>query len=188
MTCRMRSPCCDSRGNSGTNRRNLLRKRNGCFAFESALPIFPFGRARGVLDIETSNAGSTWRSEYGELFETGLVLAEDLFEFPWCIEGGMITLRDAETGRATAFAATLEEWAAKMLLEWRELTGQPLPTPGKSVAEHSRLASGSRRRSRSCQKARLSSAISTPPIQSSLMRFRGSIASQIRDLPDGKKV
>lgn len=113
-------------GPLGDELENLLRRRNGFFAFESALHVFPFGRARGVLDIENWNAGSTWRSAYGELFETGLVFAEDLFGFPWCIEGGVITVRDAETGRAAAFANTLEEWAAKILLEWRELTGQPL--------------------------------------------------------------
>src|SRR4051812_6689365 len=83
-------PSLEALGPVGLELEGLLRRRNGFYAFESALHVFPFGREEGVLDLETWNVASTWRDEYAGQMDGCLVFAEDTFGFPFCIESGAV--------------------------------------------------------------------------------------------------
>jgi hypothetical protein len=175
-------------GGMGAELDALLRRRNGFFAFESALHLFPFGRADGILDLETWNAASTWRNEYGGGMDGCLVFAEDAFGFPFCIEAGAISSCDAETGVRTRMASSLEDWAGRLLVDWRVLTGHPVAhawqtrfgplEPGRRLAPRQPFVLGG--------DSRLDNLYAADQVE--LMRFRGSLATQIRDVPDGARV
>ena len=50
----------------GTELFHLLRKKNGFYAFESALHVFPVA-SPGGMSLEEWNADSLWRNGYGDL-------------------------------------------------------------------------------------------------------------------------
>jgi hypothetical protein len=167
---------------------SLLSHRNGFYAFESALHVFPSGQADGVVDLTAWNAEATWRIEYGDLAKGCLFFAEDAFGFQFCLARDEVCSFDPETGRIEPMARSLEEWSAKLLVDFRVLTGQPLAHEWQVA--HGPLAAGMRLAPR------------TPFVlggdfvvenlhaanQVELMRFRGHLASQIKDLPDGAQV
>jgi hypothetical protein len=181
-------PLLEQFGSIGAELESLLRRRNGFFAFESALHLFPFGDAAGVLDLQTWNAASTWRSEYRGGMEACLMFAEDAFGYPFCIEDGAISSCDAETGQRTPLAASLEDWAGRLLLDWRLLTGQPVAHDwqirfgplelGRRLAPRQPFVLGGDFTVENLYAAD----------QVELMRSRGLLATQIRDLPDGARV
>jgi hypothetical protein len=41
-----------------------LSLKNGWYAFESALHLFPLGKKENVLDLETWNSEDLWRGDY----------------------------------------------------------------------------------------------------------------------------
>jgi hypothetical protein len=181
-------PSLEPLGPVGLELEALLRRRNGFYAFESALHVFPFGREEGVLDLETWNAASTWRDEYAGQMEGCFVFAEDIFGDPFCIESGAVTSCDAETGMRSPFAASLEEWARRLLADWRVLTGHPLGHdwqerfgalgPGQRLAPRKPFVLGG--------EFAVENLYAADVLE--LMRFRGLLARQIRDLPDGARV
>jgi len=166
----------------------LLRRRNGFFAFESALHVFPLGLADGVIDLLTWNAKSTWRETYSGQMDGCLVFAEDAFGFPFCVEDGGIATCDAETGERKPLATSLEDWAGRLLVDWRHLTGQP-------VAHEWQVRFGplqARQRLAPRQPFVLGGDFTVENLYAEdaveLMRFRGMLATQIRDLPEGAHV
>jgi hypothetical protein len=181
-------PLLEPFGALGEELYELLSRRNGFYAFESALHVFPGGLADGVLDLAAWNAEPTWRSEFGELAKRHLFFAEDVFGFQFCMAHDQICSFDSETGQIAPMARSLEEWSAKVLADFRVLTGQPLAHEWQLA--HGPLAWGQRLAPR------------TPFVlggdfvlenlyaanQIELMRFRGYLALQIKDLPDGAKV
>lgn len=175
-------------GRPGLELETLLRRRNGFVAFESALHVFPYGKRNDVLDIETWNAPGTWRDAYGEALGGCLFFAEDAFGFPFCIESDAVRSCDPETGRRTTLASSLEDWAARILTDWRVLTGQPLAHEWQ--VRHGALLPGRRLAPR--QPFVLGGGFVLENLyaaeQVELMRFRGLLAARIRDLPDGAQV
>jgi hypothetical protein len=160
-------------GRLGAELEELLRRRNGFYAFESALHVFPLGRGAGVTDLATWNEPATWRDAYQGLMDGCLFFAEDAFGHPFAIENDAIVQIDPESGQRSAMATSVEEWARLLLLDWRALTGHPLlhewqvrhVLQGELAVENLHA------------------------IESvGLMRFRGSIAVQIHHLPDGARL
>src|SRR5438309_1862194 len=68
----------------------LLALRNGFYAFESALHVFPAGHIEGVLDIETWNSEVLWRREFGSMADGCLFFAEDIFGGQFCIKDARV--------------------------------------------------------------------------------------------------
>jgi hypothetical protein len=172
----------------GTELLDLLQKRNGFYAFLSALYVFPFGKVEGVMDLESWNAPSLWRQEYGDLAEGRLFFAEDVFGGQFCIKDGSVWAFDPETGHLESLGGSVEEWARHLLLEHDVLCGTQLARywqerhgglpPGKRLVPKMPFAAGG---TFDLGNLYLGDAVEA-------MRFRGQLATKIRDLPDGAKV
>ncbi len=119
-------PLLEPFGALGAELYELLSRRNGFYAFESALHVLPSGQADDVLDLATWNSESTWRREFGDLAKGCLFFAEDAFGFQFCLARGQVCTFDSETGQVTPMARSMEEWFAQLLFEFRYLVGQPV--------------------------------------------------------------
>jgi len=75
-----------------------LRQKNGFYAFESALHVFPIGTKDGVMDLETWNHLDTWRDTYDGLANGYLFFAEDIFGNQFCLQQDGTSGFEAETG------------------------------------------------------------------------------------------
>src|ERR1700678_202555 len=121
---------------------HMLQQKNGFYAFEAALHVFPLTIDPGT-GLEAWNADSLWRSEYGDLAEGLLFFAEDILQDQFCLsekKSGVHRFH-AETGQTTFMAESVEEWAGVILSNYRTETGWPFvhewqgkngpPPPGK---------------------------------------------------------
>jgi hypothetical protein len=105
----------------------LLKSRNGFYAFEQALHVFPVS-CSGLpvdYDLETWNSPGLWRGEYADLAEGLLFFAEDIFQDQFCLSAAGVLRFKAETGRAEVMGDSVEHWARRVLSRHREETGWP---------------------------------------------------------------
>lgn len=166
----------------------LLRQKNGFYAFESALHIFPAAPFEHEMTLSRWNSHGLWRNGYGELAEGCLFFAEDVFGNQFCIRDGRVGSFDSETGRVEVVAGSLEEWAGLILGDYNLHTGHPVahhwqrehgPLPiGKRLGLKRPLALGG---DYAMENLYLVDAIEG-------MRFKADVARQIKDLPDGTRV
>lgn len=169
----------------------LIATRNGFVAFEGALHVFHFAHpdVPGEGDLTRWNAPETWRDAYADLVETNDVFfAEDVFGNQFCIRHGRIWCFDSETGEADFLADDMEAWAGEIVANFAVLTGQPLAHDWQVA--HGSLALGQRLVPKipfvlggEFTVANLRAVESVKG-----MRFRGDIAQQLRDLPDGAPI
>jgi hypothetical protein len=176
------------RGPLGTDLLELLRLRNGFYAFEGALHVLPWGQPSGVMNLEAWNSRDLWTHEYGGLAEGLFFFAEDAFGNQFCLREGGVCSFDAETGETESLGRSVEDWAHRVLSEYELLTGFPLFHDWQ--VEHGRVPSGSRLvpivpfvlgGEYSLPNLRVAGAVSA-------MRSCGNLARQILDLPDGTRV
>lgn len=103
----------------------LLQKRNGFYAFVSALHLYPLSGA------PVSTHGITeefpWRETYGATGEDISVFGQDVFGCQFCAssEGTYFRL-DLETGEREVLGNTLEEFFQSILDDPEVQTGYPL--------------------------------------------------------------
>ena len=166
----------------------LLRTKNGFYAFESALHVFPSSPAKkAAITLEEWNDASTWRACFDGLGD-GLFFAEDIFGGQFFIRGESILTLDPETGRVESFARNLEEWASRVVDDFEVVTGHPLAHEWQQ--QHGRLPADSRLIPKT--PFVLGGAYVVENLYASEaakgMRLRSEIARQIRDLPNGAKV
>lgn len=167
----------------------LLSARNGFVAFESALHVFPTGRAvQGEMTLEQWNAIDLWRKHYDHLDGGALFFAEDVFGGQFAIRNDAVELFDPETGEFTTLSTTIEGWAAALLDDPAVLTGYPLAHQWQM--EHGRLTTQQRLVPK--QPFVLGGEFSLQNLYvvdaAVGMRLRGDIARQLKDLPDGATV
>jgi hypothetical protein len=166
----------------------MLRARNGWYAFESALHVFPGAASAGQHGLAAWNAGALWVAEYQGLADGCVFFAEDAFGDQFCVKNDKVWLFDVETGGFAEVASSLAGWAARVLAEDRVLTGHPLATEWQ--ARHGALPAGKRLRPR--QPFVLGGTFEVDNLYAledvAGMRFGACIAVQIRDLPDGTEV
>jgi len=166
----------------------ILAERNGFFAFESALHVFPGAPSAVSFDVAQWNASELWRSEYHGLAEDCFFFAEDVFGGQFCVFKGAICSFDSETGEKELIAPTIDDWAKSILENYRVLTGHPLARdwqlrngplpPFKRLAPKMPFVCGG---SFTLDNLYLADSVEA-------MRFRGYLATQIRDLPEGGKI
>jgi hypothetical protein len=166
---------------------DLLGRRNGFYAFESALHVFPVG-SEGTQDLAGWNAPGLWRDAYGGLADGLLLFAEDLFGGQFALRDGEVVTFEPETGEVEALARDLEGWARALLDDYELLTGQPLAHAWQR--RHGPLPAG--RRLLPKTPFVLGGAYEVEnlyPLEAVQgMRLRGDIARQLKDLPDGARV
>ena len=166
----------------------LLERKNGFFAFESALHVFPTETTALSWGLTEWNRSSLWKCEYKGIVDKVFCFAEDLFGNQFCIENDEIVTLDVETGQIRHLASTLEEWIGLLLVDYGVLTGYPLahawqqrfgPLPPRErlMPKMPFIFGGE------YDVANLASVDGVK-----LMRNMGSIACQVYDVPDGGKV
>ncbi|MNM71116.1 hypothetical protein D3C81_827700 [compost metagenome] len=113
---------------SGAELEALLKHKNGFYAFAGALHVLPVGHRHvetGVT-LEAWNSPALWRSGYGLNGDDIVFFAEDLFGIQFCLYGNEVLSFDPETAKFSFFAASLEEWASKILADYDYVTGYSL--------------------------------------------------------------
>jgi hypothetical protein len=167
----------------------LLGARNGFYALDDALHVFPSGTAAPHIDVEAWNAPTLWRNEYDPDMVEGLFFfAEDVFGHQFTLSSDGIQLFDPETGDLEPFAASVEEWCAALVDDpdasvvahvaraWREARGAL--RPGQRLVPTKPFVIGGTNE--------LENLYELDAVAG--MRVRGSIARQIRNLPEGTDV
>ncbi|HEY0141994.1 MAG TPA: SMI1/KNR4 family protein [Thermoanaerobaculia bacterium] len=167
---------------------HLCTRRNGFFAFESALHVFPVASFCSEQTFQSWNTLDTWKYAYGGLVDDIIFFAEDIFGDQFGISDDAVVLFRSETGEVEPLAASLEEWASQVLVDFENLTGY-------WVAHEWQLAHGPIARGMRLTGKQpfvlgggydLANLYATDSV--TLMRLRGDIYRQIRDLPDGAHV
>lgn len=166
----------------------LLRKKNGFFAFEAALRVFPGGESVSSPSLDAWNSPELWRHSYGALTNGMLFFAEDIFGTQFCIKDGTIYTFDPETAELTFLAEDFEGWAEAILADYDLYTGY-------SIAHEWQVRNG--------KLSELDRLIPKIPFVlggefsvenlismdgARTMRCRGNLARQIKELPDGAQI
>jgi hypothetical protein len=169
---------------------DLLLKKNGFLAFESALHVFPLGMStsKEVIDLAVWNEFYLWRGGYGLLAQQGLFFAEDIFGCQFCIIDSVVHSFDPETGATEELADNIESWADVLLKDYEFLTGYPLAHDWQKV--HGSLPLNKRLLPKIPfilgGKHSLDNLYLGDSIEG--MRSRSDISRQIQVLPDGAQV
>lgn len=162
--------------------RQLLTLRNGFYALEGSLHVFP-AAPRG-LTLSFWNAEETWRFAYAGLADDSFFFAQDVFGNPFALQTAGVVLFDAETGTTELVAPTVAEWAENVLSNdywsgwslahaWQTQHG-PLPQDHRLLPTQPFVLGGT---------FDVNNLRAVPALEG--MRFRGHLATQIRDFPDG---
>jgi len=107
---------------------DMLKRKNGFYAFESALHVFPLNGDESKISIEKWNSNGLWKDEYNGNLENITFYAEDLFAGQFGIQENKIVRFDPEVGEINTFSGDLVEWAEKILDDYDCETGYPLAT------------------------------------------------------------
>jgi hypothetical protein len=168
--------------------RDLLSIRNGFFAFEKALHIYPLTKYMCETSLLSWNGADKWRHMYPKIGPSDLFFGQDIFGMQFCLRDEGVFSLDVETGEFEMLALTLEAWAQAVLDDYEYLTGYPVAHAWQqkygSLAEEQRL----------CAKIPFVAGgdfkLENLFVCSSLkaIELRADIASQIRNMPDGAKV
>ncbi|WDU62104.1 DUF2625 family protein [Pseudomonas poae] len=166
----------------------MLCQRNGFYALESALHVFPTHSSQNEIGIGDWNESALWRSGYKGLADGCLFFAEDVFGGQFCIKDSKVYTFDPETGSLEYLADDIESWAQILLSDYEVLTGYPLAHQWQK--QNGQLAAGKRLLPKVpfvlggefvLDNLYLADAVEG-------MRFRADIASQIKELPDGAQI
>jgi hypothetical protein len=113
-------------GGSVASYSKWLSCKNGFYAFESALHVFPIGMKTGIMDLKSWNSPDLWRDAYGNLADRYLFFGEDVFGNQFCLTDDGVGSFEAETCAVTQLARTLHDWAKLLLSEYELHTGYRL--------------------------------------------------------------
>jgi hypothetical protein len=167
---------------------NLLSVKNGFFAFENALLIFPSKPYQTIPGLIEWNLESKWRRYYDHLQSNIIFFAEDLFSCQFGLTPKNIIRLEPETGEITVHSTSLEEWAQKIISdydyetgwsvgkEWQEKNG-PLPVGSRLLGKVPFVLGGD---------FVSENLVAVEAFEA--MEKLGSLFKQIKNVPDGKKI
>lgn len=175
-------------GRIGRELLDLLAKRNGFYAFESALLVRPFSFSGEPLGVIEWNERSLWRNEYADDLGGIVFFAEDVFGAQFCFTQDAVSTFDPETGNRQVIAGSLDAWARWVLEKDRSRTGWPLAQewkakfgalePGQRLLPKIPFVLGGTFEAKNLYKLH----------DAESLRMRASIANQLRNCPDGSRV
>lgn len=176
-------------GNLTSQLHELLKIKNGFYAFESALHVFPSADPIlcKTMSLETWNEQHLWRGEYNHLTEGCLFFAEDIFGSQFCIHTNQICIFEPETGELENLCSSIDEWAMQILQDHEVLTGFPLAHEWQK--KNGKIADGRRLLPKvpfiGGGEFSIKNLYEIDSVQG--MKSRASLARQIHDFPDGTK-
>lgn len=166
----------------------LLVRKNGFYAFESALHVFSSNSCDLDVGVDCWNNSSLWRSEYDDMANGCLFFAEDLFGDQFCIKNNAVHKFDSETGSVEFISDNLFGWSDRIMSDYHTLTGYSVAHEWQ--ARHGIIPIGSRLLPKIPFVAGgdygLENLVVCDAVES--MKYKASIARQIRSLPDGSKI
>lgn len=167
---------------------NLLRQRNGFYALESALHVFPSHSNEQEIGLADWNKNSLWRDDYKGLADDCLFFAEDVFGGQFCIKENKIYTFDPETGALEFLADDIESWAKEVVSDYEVLAGYPLAHQWQK--QHGQLPTRKRLLPKLPFVAGGEFVLDNLYLADAVegMKFRADIANQIKDLPDGVQI
>ena len=188
-----KNPCLNEQllelaGNSANDLLTMLRKRNGFYALESALHIFPSHSNEKIIGLDKWNSTTLWRKEYGELVDNCLFFAEDVFGDQFCIKDNIIYTFNPETGILDYLADNIEDWAKAIVNDYDALTGYSLAHQWQE--HYGQLPENKRLLPKIPFVAGGQFSLDNLYLGDSVegMKYRAHIANQIKDLPDGAQI
>jgi len=166
----------------------LLHRKNGFFAFESALLVRPshtVGNVKGAIEW---NSKASWKGEYLIDIQDHFFFAENILGEPFSISKNGVFFLDPETAEFSEFAEDIEEWALKVLAEPELHAGYGLAHAWQS--KHGALFEGERLGPKVPfvlgGEFEIENLARRSDIE--LMEFRVQLANQIHSLPDGAEI
>lgn len=168
----------------------MLALRNGFYAFESALHVFPSTDSSSLaqMGIQAWNDHQLWRNWYEARTDGLLFFAEDILGVQFAIRGNDIVTFNPESGEIEWLTASIEDWVKAILTDYEELTGFPLAHAWQVV--HGPIPNGKRLVPKVPfilgGKYEVANLFAMDALEG--MRYRGELWQQIRNLPDGAQV
>ena len=165
----------------------MLEQKNGFYAFESALHVFPIA-SPNCMSLEEWNAPSLWRDGYQDLAGGLLFFSEDVFQDQFCLSSAGVLRFRSETGGTSFCADSIEKWAAAILQDYSRQTRWALASEWQRA--HGPLPVGKRLMPKTPFFLGGEYSIDNLWVGDSVegMRFKGDLAVQTRDVPDGASV
>ena len=166
---------------------NFLSIKNGFYAFESALHVFP-ATNDSIPNLTLWNSHDLWRNEYSSSIKDYLFFAEDTFGVQFCVFKNKIYGFDPETEEIEKIATSFDEWAKCIVEEYNYWTGFDLAHQWQ--LENGAIPVGKRLLPKIPFILGGEFAIDNLYLLDSVkgMRFRGALAQQIDNSPDGTKI
>ena len=178
----------DAFGDHGRELADLLRRRNGFYAFESALLVRPASPSSIPRSIEEWNTPTLWRKAYEIELPPLLYFAEDAFGGQFALtEEGIVSI-DPETGEVEDVGKTLADWAAGIMDDYEYLTGYPLAHDWQ--VDNGPLPAGKRLVPKTPFVCEGEFAVDNLSLLDDVvgMQLRGQLATQLVDVPDGTSI
>ena len=165
----------------------FLSVKNGFYAFESALHVFPATNDY-IPNLNLWNSSELWRNEYSSSTKHYLFFAEDIFGIQFCVFKNEIYKFDPETEEIEKIATSFDEWAKCILEEYNYWTGFDLahqwqlengaiPVEKRLLSKIPFVLGG---------KFTIDNLYLSDSVEG--MRFRGALSQQINNYPDGTKI
>lgn len=166
----------------------IWSRRNGFYAFDSALLVRPFSSPCLPLGVVEWNDPSGWKKKFDTDLSSDVFFAEDVF-------GEQFSLRDSgvfkfrpETGETELFARDLHSWADAILGDNALHTGQPLAREWQN--QNGALPRGYRLAPKLpfVVGGEYATSNLTSMRDSELIEYSAQIANQIANLSDGSQI
>ena len=167
---------------------HVLNRKNGFFAFESALLVMPSvfdGRVRGLKDWNLSDG---WIVSYDRVPKPAVFFAQDAFAGQYGITESAIIGLNPETGELTSYGTSLNEWAQILLADYDSEAGWSAARDWQ--LQHGPLRPGDRllpKKPFVLGGGYLADNLVAVE-NSEAMRKWGTLYHQVRDIPDGSTI
>jgi len=166
---------------------DMLERKNGFFAFESALHVFPACVDGRHESIDRWNRFELWKSAYSDSLAPMTCFAENIFGDQFAIMDSDIVSFDSESGEVEVIASSIDDWACQILVDYEFMTGYALATEWQKrfgpIRQNERLVPK--------MPFILGGDYSIDNLYVSdsaeAMRAKGDLYRQTRDLPDGSR-